>query len=178
VLPGENGGTSTVRVPLSVQDFEEVHRLVAAVWRARSEGVEPRVCSCNVCAGRPEVIAAAAARRDLTMVFGISSVFASALEDLGCRRHEDLAALDPVATVAAFRTRRLFISPGVIKRWQLHARAYAEGRPVLLKGRKPLPNLGRYIALDLEWDLDGKIWLIGAGRRHRQQGPQRLPVVG
>lgn len=163
VLPGDDGGTTTVRVALSVEDFDEVHRLVAAVRRARTDGVEPRVCRCNVCSGRPEVIAAAGTRRDLTMVYGINSKYATALEDLGCRRYVDLAGLDPVATVAAFRARKLFISAGVLERWQLHARAYAEGRPVLRAGREHLPKLGRYIALDLEWDLEQKIWLVGAG---------------
>jgi predicted RecB family nuclease len=159
--------SAPVRVPLLKEDFAEVHRLIAAVRTARAEGVEPRLCRCQVCSGRPEVGAASATRRDLGMIFGINSTYAAALESLGCHRYDELASLDPVATVAGFRARKLFISPGVVEHWQLHARAYAEGRPVLLPAREPLPALRRYIALDMEWGLDGRIWLAGAGFVHK-----------
>jgi predicted RecB family nuclease len=164
VLPGDEAGTTTtVRVALTTADFDQVHALVAAVRTARAEGVEPQMCRCQVCSARPEVQARAGARRDLTMIFGINSAYSAALRALGCRDHGDLLAVDPVATVAGFKERKLCISVGMVERWKLHARAYAEGRPVLLEHQTPLPELGRYIALDLEWDLGGRIWLAGAG---------------
>jgi predicted RecB family nuclease len=110
--------------------------------------------------------ATSAGRRDLRRIIGINATYAAALESLGCRSYDELAGLDPVATVAGFRARKLFLSPAVVERWQLHAQAYAEGRPVLLPAREPLPALGRNIALDLEWGLDGDIWMAGAGFVH------------
>ena len=152
-----------VRVGLTRADFDELNRLIAAVRRARAEGVEPRVCNCYVCSQRPEVLAFNANRADLSMVFGISRIYSTALAAMGCTRHDQLEALVPAEVVAHFRARRLFISPAAVASWQLHARAYAEGRPLLAQVREPLPPLGRYIALDLEWDLEGRIWLVGAG---------------
>jgi predicted RecB family nuclease len=158
------GEGKQVRVALTRADFDELHRLIAAVRNARAEGVEPRVCRCHVCSQRAEDIAASTSRRaDLTMVFGISSVYAAALAGMGCTRYDQLGGLVPAEVMAGFRERKLFISPKTVVLWQLHARAYAEGMPLLASVREPLPVLRRYVALDLEWDLSGRIWLAGAG---------------
>lgn len=97
------------------------------------------------------------------MVFGIGWRYEAALRELGCTRHDQMRALVPEDVVAHFRSHKMYISPAVVRSWKLHARAYAEGLPVLSAEREPLPKLGRYIALDLEWGLDDAIFLAGLG---------------
>ena len=82
--------------------------------------------------------------------------------------YESLLSADCESVVQRLRERSCFVSPAQIGLWKRHAASYAAGSPVLFGD--PLNLGGRFLALDLEYVVDGIIWLIGfclvdAGRR-------------
>lgn len=158
----DEGSYRELTVRISPEDLAEARRLVAAVRSARAGGVEPRFCRCHVCSGRPEVMAGARRRRDLALISGLDDAAARALAELGCDSYDALEGLDAGWVAARLKERNLGTSRASVERWQLHARSYAQGRALLVPGHRALPSLARHIALDLEWDLSGQIFLVGA----------------
>ena len=82
---------------------------------------------------------------------------------MGCDTWDSLLGLDPEAVVAHFRQqpKRLYVSARQVESWQLHARCLNEGTPMLAEHPEPFPHLDQYIVLDLEYENDHTIWLVG-----------------
>lgn len=149
-------------VPIRPHRFEEVRRLLGLVRSARRYGVQPRICKCQVCSHvkRDDVYRATGERKDLTLIWGIGRHYAAALEEAGIPTWEALLASDPDAVVAALRAQERSVSTAEVQRWQHHAACWASG-DALFFGAEPF-TAKDFIALDLEYDTTGPIWLIGA----------------
>ncbi|MGH9164918.1 MAG: ribonuclease H-like domain-containing protein [Acidimicrobiales bacterium] len=158
-----------VEVELLPRHFDEVRRIVDEVRRARRYGVQPRICSCSVCAGpmRDEVLRRAHHGRDLTLIWKIGPVLAGALEALGIASYGDLRGCDQAELLAALRADKRSVSAAMVAGWCHHAESYARAEAVLFGSPAPLPS--SFIVLDLEYGPH--TWLIGAcivdGERRR-----------
>lgn len=154
------GAAQEVPVELTDQHFAAVHRLVAKVRTARRHGVRPRICNCPMCSGimRDEILRITQNGKDLSLLGGIGPTYAVALEDMGIATYDALRSRDPAIVVDALRSRGLYVSSTIVRQWQCHAQAYAEGRAVS-RGRPPVSS--SFIAIDLEYTAS-HIWLIGA----------------
>jgi predicted RecB family nuclease len=162
-----DGRPAPVDVPIKQHHFNKVELLLQAIRGARHHGVRPRICSCIVCRQlhRDEVLAATVDSKDLTLILGIGQRYATALEEIGITTYVDLLTCDPHGVVSAMRSRRCFISPTEVERWQRHAQAWSTGEPVFF-GCDPCIG-DSFIALDLEYDsVDGRIWLAGVCVTH------------
>ena len=155
-----------VSVPLVPDLFTEVHDLLADVRRARKEGVELRICGCSICGdlNKGANVKSVLRRRHLSAIWGIDRTFEKGLRSLGCDTWDSLLGLDPEGVVAHFRQqpKRLYVSARQVESWQLHARCLNEGTPMLAEHPEPFPRLDHYIVLDLEYDNDHTILLVGA----------------
>lgn len=153
------GVEEEVEVPIRRDQIDEVRALLEDVRRARREGVRPRICGCIVCSvvRRDEVLAAVWANEDLTLIHGIGSHYAPALERRGITSWRDLMACDPEEVVAFMRERRYYLSTATVEQWKCHATSYATGTPAVHGTDAPYPE--SFIALDLEYS--SHTWLIG-----------------
>jgi predicted RecB family nuclease len=156
-----DGRVEQVTVPLGGDDFDEVRRLVAEITDARRAGVRPRVCDCPVCGGaqRNAIEREIRRQKDLTMIFGIGRAYAQALESVGCATWEDLLDCDPATVRTELRARGYCVSEAEVAKWKQHARSYRDTAPIYFGDSGVLS--ARCIALDLEYQDDGHIWLIG-----------------
>lgn len=161
ILRDVDGNEEREEVEISEYHLARVRRLIKEVRHARKHGVEPELCLCIVCAGRPEIATACRARGSPSLLYGVAAKTCRALEKIGIRTMHDLAACDPDATSAALHEVKRFVSPGQIRSWQGHIRAYDLNAPVSI-GDKQLP-FADFIVVDLEYDSrrHGLIWLIG-----------------
>lgn len=151
-----------VEVPLLPRHFDEVRRIVAEVRRARRYGVESRVCSCTVCSGPKleEILARAHRDRDLTLIWGVGPVAATAMEALGVTNYADLIDCDQVELLAGLRANKRSVSAAMLRGWCHHAQSYSRSEAVLFGTPPTLPS--SFIALDLEYVSGANTWLIGA----------------
>jgi hypothetical protein len=108
---------------------------------------------------REEIHRATLAKKDLTLVWGIARATAGHLETFGIRSYDDLLTTDSSRIVAWLRDRRRFVSLAQVDCWKHHAKSYSTSRPVIFGD--PLPLDGRFLALDLEYEPGGLIWLVG-----------------
>jgi len=156
-----HGAAIEVEVPLLPRHFEKVARLVAEVRRARRYGVEPRICSCSVCAGpmRDEVLLRAYEAKDLTMIYQVGPVLARTMEALGVTSYTDLVGCDQGELLAALKANKRSVSAAMVAGWCHHAESYTRAEAVLFGLRPPVPS--SFIALDLEY-APGHTWLMGA----------------
>lgn len=175
-LRQRDGSHLRQRVEISPELLDETRDLIAAIRRARVEGVVPIRCRCTVCRGlhREHVNAVVQERRHVSAVHGVGRTFSAALEQAGLSRWEDLVEADAeviAAAVSAILTGRT-VSPGQVERWRWHARSLIEGVPVPGPGTVQFPVGESFIALDAEYTADN-VWLIGA-RVVDPAGDQRL----
>lgn len=163
----QDGARKDVQVPIRPDHIERVIELLGQVREARQSGVRPRLCGCEVCKGifLEPLLAQATKAQDPSLILGVRGRRAEILERLGYRRFDSLLEADPEILAQQFRDARSYgVTPGEIRRWQLHARSYLAKVPVLATGHAPFPIQGRFIALDLEYDSTyDDIWLIGLG---------------
>ncbi len=163
-------------VPVELDDghFAEVKTLVKQIRQARRRGVKPRVCGCPACRGplREHVQRMTRQGRDLTLIWGIGSRFATVLEEIGIADYNALIDSDRRSVVLALRERRLYVSLAQVEQWCRHAQAYRDSQEVLFG---PPPPVGEsFIAFDMEYDpMNPFIWLIGVlicapGRREQR----------
>ena len=107
---------------------------------------------------------------DISAIFTIGSgPYRSLLRGLGYGKWDEIPGLDPAEAVAHFWDRGYSIGEATVLRWKLHAKAYIEQEAALAERRRPLSDLGSYVALDLEYDPTGEIFLFGAARRDGDQ---------
>lgn len=158
-----DGVAERVEVPIRPHRFEEVRRFVQEVRDARRRGVRPRMCGCIVCSQlrREEVLRVTWRRRDLSLIFGIGRVYAPALEALGVPDWDALLECDPPTIVTGLREQGYFVSAAEVGRWKRHAESLSTKAVVYFGDRPCLPDES-FIALDLEYDISGFIWLVGA----------------
>jgi predicted RecB family nuclease len=102
---------------------------------------------------------AAPANKELTRLWGVGPVTAGHLEEIGIKTFHDLAAADSYTITKALRDRRRYVSPMQVEHWKHHATSYSTSRPVVFGD--PLTLDGPFFGLDLEYDPNGFIWLIG-----------------
>lgn len=154
----DGGEQKRVRVPITPRLIERVRDYLVQIRHARTHGVPPRVCSCNVCGlvVRKAVLRAVRQRDDLTRISGVGVRRAMKLEDAGIKTCAALLKQNPIDVASL-----VSVSPRMVEAWQHHARAHATKRPVVF-GTEALPT-GPIIALDLEYEpgLKGLVWLIG-----------------
>ena len=152
-----------VEVPVSLEPehFARVRVTLQLIRSARYYGVKPRVCDCPACSGplREQIAEATRVDKDLSMIWGVGRHYAPALEALGLSDYDALAGCDPELVVEGFRKRGYFVSVERVELWRRHARAYDQAAPVVFGPAPPVAD--RFIALDLEYDDPGHIWLIG-----------------
>jgi predicted RecB family nuclease len=156
-----DGTPHWVEVPIPLHRFREVYRLLDVVRRARQLGVQPRICACQVCSHvrRDDVYRAAIGSRDLTLIWGIGRHYAHALEAEGIPTWDVLLVTDSEKIHAALKAHKYSRGIDEINRWKHHAHAWSTGEPFVF-GSSPFES-DRYIAIDLEYQLDGFIWLVG-----------------
>jgi predicted RecB family nuclease len=156
----QNGEPAEVEIALGAERFAELDAVIGQVREARRRGVRPRVCGCSVCSGplRDQIAKATWAGRDLTLLWGISRVIATHLEDLGISNFDGLDEHNPFEVAAQLCARKASVSAAQVSGWSEHARSYREGRAVMFG--PPPPIDGSFIALDLEYDFG--VWLTGA----------------
>ncbi len=154
------------KIHLGPKRFDEVLATCKVIREDRQRGVNPRICSCPYCEGRPEIVQAAIEAKDLSCISGIDRRRAAKLAELGVRSYADLLAADPQLV-----DRQLGISARVQAGWRAHARSYEDRRPVILGGDRL--ELRDMLALDIEYGshffkkarntvaYDSIIWLIG-----------------
>jgi predicted RecB family nuclease len=162
VILRRNGEQERVEVPITPQRLKQVQELIRDVRKARSRGVRPRVCGCAVCSSvrRDEVARVTERNKDLTLLFGIGSVYAPILERAGIRSWELLLARDSADVVKRLKRRKQYVSVAEVDRWKHHAESWRTRKPVFF-GSGPCVE-EPFIALDLEYSLNGLIWLVGA----------------
>ncbi len=152
-----------VEVPVNLEPdhFSRVRVTLQLIRSARYYGVKPRVCNCPACSGplREQIAEATRINKDLSMIWGVGRHYAPALEDLGLSNYDALAGCDPELVVERFRERGYFVSVEMVELWRRHARAYNQAAPVVFGPAPPVAD--KFIALDLEYDDPGHIWLIG-----------------
>lgn len=159
-----DGRPETIEVLLKPNRFDEVLETLAAIRKARRDGVTPRICRCTVCSAsevRGEIVRATLEGKDLSLIHGIGRYFAEALEALGVQSYEDLLTADAGEVALRLRQNRIMnVSPGMVKKWAYHAMSFSRGAPVVF-GKKRL-DFEEMVALDCEYDdFDFSIWLIG-----------------
>jgi predicted RecB family nuclease len=120
---------------------------------------------------RDQIAEATRANKDLSMIWGVGRHYARALEALGLPNYDALADCDPELVVESFRERGYCVSVGMVELWRRHARAYDQAAPIVFG--PPPPVADKVIALDLEYDDPGHIWLIGIlidkGPKHERE---------
>jgi predicted RecB family nuclease len=148
-------------VNITATRIKQVKELIRDVRRARARGVRMRVCGCRVCSSvrRDEIARVTERNKDLTLIWGIGSTYAPALERKGIRSWEQLLASDSAEVVAHLRRRKYFVSVAQVDQWKAHAESWRRRSPVFF-GSEPCVA-EPFIALDLEYGLTS-IWLIGA----------------
>lgn len=164
VIARVDGRPETIEVPLKSNRFDEVLETLAAIRKARRDGVTPRICRCTVCSAsevRGEIVRATLEGKDLSLIHGIGRYFAEALEAFGVQSYEDLLTADAREVALRLRQNRIMnVSPGMVKKWAYHAMSFSRGAPVVF-GKKRL-DFEEMVALDCEYDdFDFSIWLIG-----------------
>jgi predicted RecB family nuclease len=156
-----NGVGERMEVEIRPHRFEQVRGLLQDIRDARRIGVQPRICGCTVCSGvmRDEIRRVTVANKDLTLIWGVGPVSARRLEEIGIRTYDGLLAADSSTIVAALRNRRRYVSPAQVDSWKQHATSYSTSCPVVFGD--PLTLDGPFLALDLEYEPGGIIWLVG-----------------
>ncbi len=157
-----DGKPEKIEIKILPQRLEEVRRLLDQVRETRRHGARPRICGCLVCnqLRRDEVLQLAWSRKDLTLIVGIGRRYALALEDFGVPDYEALLSHERAAIVGGLRERGCFVSAAIVEQWQHHARSWMTQCPVYF-GDSLRFDTESYIVLDIEYDQDGLIWLIG-----------------
>lgn len=163
LVPGPENGAKRVAVKLEEFHFERVRRLVDDVRAARRDGIEPKVCNCEVCIDRPEVIERADRLDGVTLIWGVGGETANLLANIGISSLKDIASCEPRAIVTHLRRNRHIVDEPKIEGWKQHARSYLTGEPVFF-GTEPLPLSASFIAVDFEYisSEPGMIYLLGA----------------
>ncbi len=158
-----------VDVELTAGHFVEVRALVDGVRAARRDGVVPvGLCPCPVCKGpgRAALVADLVARRHVGLLWSVGPRFTEGLAALDLADFASLVAADPWEVAFRLRVGGCNVSAGMVARWQHHAVALLEQRPVTFA--KGVPVGRRFIAVDLEY-TPARVWLIAAavvdGRR-------------
>jgi predicted RecB family nuclease len=162
LLLRRNGNVEQVEVKIRPHRFEQVRTLLQEIRDARARGVPPRICGCTLCSGvmRDEIDRATLERKDLTRIWDIGPVRARRLEEIGIKTYDDLLAVDSASLVEKLREQKCFVSPARVDRWKHHAESYCTSAPV--RFGEPLRLDDRFLALDLEYEPGGLIWLVGA----------------
>jgi predicted RecB family nuclease len=171
LLLRRNGVDEQVEIEIRPHRFEQVHALLREIREARTLGVPPRICGCTVCSGvmRDEIDRATRTKKDLTRLWGIGPVYARRLEEIGINGYDELLGVDSASVVEKLRQQKCFVSPAQVDRWKHHAASYSTSSPVLFGD--PLILGRRFLALDLEYEPGGLIWLVGVcvvGARGRE----------
>ena len=161
ILRDLDGNEQREEVELEQFHLDRVRRLIRDVRTARRIGVEPELCLCPVCAGRPEIAQACRKRGSPSLLYGIAGPRVRALKKLGIHNLDDITICDPEATRLALREHKHFVNLTMIHGWKAHIRAYETNKPVLI-GEACL-DFTDYIAVDFEYlsGARGFIWLIG-----------------
>lgn len=161
ILRDIHGSEERQEVELDEYHLDRVRQLIKDVRRARKHGVEPEMCLCVVCAGRPEIAVACRERGSPSLLYGIASKTRRALQAVGIQTMHDIATCDPEATRASLYQIKQYVSEQQIRTWQGHVRAYDANAPVLI-GEGQL-TFNDFIVVDLEYDSrhHGLIWLVG-----------------
>jgi len=156
-----NGVDAGVEVEIRPHRFAKVHALLQTIRDARAHGVTPRICACTVCSGvmRNEIDRATLAKKDLTRIWGIGRVCARRLEEIGIISYDELLGVDSASVAEKLGEQRYFVSPAQVDSWKHHAASYSTSSPVLFGD--PLTLDGEFLALDLEYEPGGIIWLVG-----------------
>lgn len=102
---------------------------------------------------------AAVANKELTQTWGVGRAYAGCLEEIEIRTYNELLAADSSTIVKALRDKKFCVSPAEVDRWKHHALSYATSRPVVFGDILTLDD--SFLALDLENDPGGLIWLVG-----------------
>jgi predicted RecB family nuclease len=164
LIPRDQGVVvSLIRVDLRANDFRYVEEMIAAVRKARSHGVKPRLCACVVCATRSEVLKIKRSGRHVTLVSGIGRRHGMTLDLLNVSTVNQLITVEPEDLARRIREAgRARVSIKNITAWQHHSRAFLERKPIrFVEEQFSSPS---YFVLDFEYDRYGRgaIWLIGA----------------
>lgn len=160
LLLRRNGLDEQIEVQIEPYRFEQTRGLLEDIRRARVEGVRPRICGCTVCGGvmRDEIRRITGANKDVSMIFDIGPVRARCLEEIGIKNYEELLAAESATVVEKLRERQCYVSTAMVDRWKHHATSYSTQRPVVFGDPPPLN--GSFVALDLEYGPDPRIWLV------------------
>lgn len=151
------------RIRLSKRHFAHVAYLIEAVRAARASGVQPRVCECDICATRSEVLEHTKRGTDVALVQGVGPSQVKMLSRVGICTIHDLAEADPAVLEKRIRSfGRSTFSAKTVVAWQHHCQALRDGVPVRLSNERFEHE--NFIALDLEFNpvVPGDVWLIGA----------------
>jgi predicted RecB family nuclease len=161
LLLRRNGVDEQVEIEIRPHRFEQVHALLREIRDARAHGVPPRICRCTVCSRfmRDKIDRATLAKKDLTRLWGIGPVYARRLEEIGIKGYDELLGVDSASVADKLRKNRCSVSPAQVDRWKHHAVSYSTCSPVLFGD--PLKLGGQFLALDLEYEPGGFIWLVG-----------------
>ena len=164
-LRTRDGSYRRERVDLPPELLAETEELIAAVRRARLEGVQPVWCRCTVCRGvrRPDVVASVWDRRHVSSLRGVGKVIREVLVAAGYERWEDLLEADAqdIATVVNAQRAARLVSVSMVTGWQAHAQAFVSAAPILVTDAEPFPVPEEYIAFDAEYTAVN-VWLLGA----------------
>jgi predicted RecB family nuclease len=152
------------RVELDIDDYHiaEVRSLVKEVRTVRRVGVDPEICSCEVCVTRPEVMQFVRDRKGTSLLYGIAGKRSKALRRLGITSLDDVIACDAETVLEDLKILKHFVSSRMVQQWKLHAASYRDGAPVRV-GDDVL-DFTSFIAIDFEYDPSnpGNLYLIGA----------------
>lgn len=161
LLLRRNGVVEEVEVPLRPAHFERVEQFVEQVRYTRINGVRPRICGCPICSGPmlDEIRRSTLANKDVSLIWGIGWRYAHCLEEMGISTYEQLLQSDTDSVVEGLRRHKYHLSASQVNGWKHHAKSFSIGRPVLFG--EPFPHHDSFLALDLEYDPESTIWLIG-----------------
>lgn len=155
-------GLEEIEVELDDALFADLASYIARIRNGRIKGVRPRICDCPLCTGprREEVLAAARAGRDITLINGIGRKRADWLERIGITSWADLLTADIIEVQACLRAHEDYVGMPEIEQWHQHARSYELDLPI--KFGEALHLGPSFLAIDLEYTtIGGLIWLTG-----------------
>jgi len=155
----------TVEVKITRDRLEEVEDLLDDIRDLKNRGCRPRLTQeCKLCKIERECREEVINSGGLTAIYNISYRREQQFREIGVRNMSDLMGIDEEQTNSELVS-RFGNTPGVAElfRMKCHASSIGHRKPVLFGDEDELSRLvsSPMLILDLEYDPEGIIWLIG-----------------
>lgn len=154
-----------VEVKITRNHLQKVEDLLDGIRDLKNRGSKPRLTQeCKLCKIQKECREEVISSGGLTAIYNISDTREHQFHEIGVRNISYLMRIDE-EQINSKLISRFGNTPGIAElfRMKCHASAIGERKPILLGNEDELSNLvlASVLILDLEYDPEGIIWLIG-----------------